>query len=363
MPLDGPILHVAGARPNFPKLAPVYNALADSRVSQFLVHTGQHFDDALSGVFFRQLGLPEPDVNLGIGSGARGVSAIARMMTALEEVVTELAPKCVVVYGDVNSTVAAALVAVSQDVEIAHVEAGLRSRDRRMPEEINRVVTDHLATIHFVTSQDAVDNLAAEGIGGERVHFVGNTMIDSLLGNLDRFDTRAIVERYGLPNEYCVVTMHRPSNVDHASDAQAIVRAIHSIADQVPVVFPMHPRGASQLREAGIESHPAVQVTEPLGYVEFMGLVRGARLVVTDSGGVQEETTIFGVPCLTLRENTERPVTITHGTNRLVGRDDVSNQAARILSESRAEWPRPPLWDGRSGRRVADLLLQDLGSR
>lgn len=354
------VVHVAGARPNFPKLGPVYRALGQLGAEQKLVHTGQHFDDALSGVFFRQLEIPEPDFNLGVGSGS-GSQTIARIMLEIEPLLQSLDPACVIVYGDVNSTVAAAMVAVKLGVSVAHVEAGLRSFDRGMPEEINRVVTDQLSEVHFVTSEEALTNLQREGIAGDGVHFVGNPMIDTLLDNLHRFSPDDICARLGIPGDYAVATLHRPSNVDRAADARAVVQVIHEVADQIDLVLPAHPRGRGNLLAAGLDRHERVHVVDPLGYVEFMGLVRGARMVVTDSGGVQEETTIFRVPCLTLRENTERPVTITHGTNRLVKREGLSETARAVLSSRRLDAQVPPLWDGHAGQRIARSLKERYG--
>jgi UDP-N-acetylglucosamine 2-epimerase (non-hydrolysing) len=283
------------------------------------------------------------------------------MLTGLEDVFTDLRPALVVVYGDVNSTVAAALVAAKLDIGLAHVEAGLRSFDRTMPEEINRVVTDRLADLLLATSADAVAHLAAEGVPASRIHLVGNPMIDTLLAHLDRFDVAAARERHGLTGRYIVATLHRPGNVDLAEDAATLVKALHAVADQAQVVLPLHPRGRDRLREAGLFDHPAVRVVDPLGYVEFLGLVNGADVVVTDSGGVQEETTVLGVPCLTIRPNTERPVTITHGTNQLVTRDSLAEDVDFCLRAGRpSAWPTPPLWDGRAGERIASVIATAL---
>ena len=351
-----PVLHVTGARPNFPKAAPVLRALDRRGVPQRLVHTGQHHDERLFEVFFRQLGLPEPDIDLGVGSGSHA-GQTAAMMTGLEEVFARLSPGLVVVYGDVNSTLAAALVAAKLGIPLAHVEAGLRSFDRTMPEEINRVVTDRLANLLLATSADAVAHLAAEGVVPAAIHLVGNPMIDTLLANLDRFDVAAARSRHGLDGPYVVATLHRPSNVDSPVDAAALASAVHAVADMAEVVLPLHPRGRDRLRSAGMFDHPRVRVTEPLGYVEFLGLVNGADAVITDSGGVQEETTVLGVPCLTVRPNTERPVTITHGTNRLVTRGELAASVERCLRAGRpSSWPLPPLWDGHAGERIAALI-------
>jgi UDP-N-acetylglucosamine 2-epimerase (non-hydrolysing) len=361
--MSGPVLHVTGARPNFPKAAPVLRALDSLGVPQRLLHTGQHYGEQMFEVFFRQLGLPAPDINLGVGSGthARQTAAI---MTGLEDVLTELRPALVVVYGDVNSTVAAALVAAKLGVPVAHVEAGLRSFDATMPEEINRMVTDRLSDLLFATSPDAVAHLGNEGVPAGRIHLVGNPMIDTLLANLDRFDEPAARATHGLDGQYVVATLHRPANVDDAGDAAALVKALHAVAAQAPVVLPLHPRGRDSLRRAGLFDHPGVRVIDPLGYVEFLGLVRGAAAVVTDSGGVQEETTMLGVPCLTIRPNTERPVTITHGTNRLVTRERLADEVEHCLAAGRPQtWPTPPLWDGGAGARIAGVIRQFLDRR
>jgi UDP-N-acetylglucosamine 2-epimerase (non-hydrolysing) len=350
------VLHVTGARPNFPKAAPVIHALTALGVPQELVHTGQHYDERMSDVFFRQLGLPLPDVDLGVGSGSHARQTAA-IMTGLEELFDHRHPALVVVYGDVNSTAAAALVAAKQQIPLAHVEAGLRSFDRSMPEEINRIVTDRLSDLLFTTSTDAIAHLGNEGTDPSKIHFVGNPMIDTLLANLDRFDVAKARADHSLPSRYVVATLHRPSNVDDPADATALVKAMHAVGDQVDVVLPLHPRGRAQLDAAGLFGHPRLRVVEPLGYVEFLGLVRGADAVVTDSGGVQEETTILGVPCLTLRPNTERPVTITQGTNQLVTREALAEAVAECLRVDRSEsWPVPPLWDGRAGERIADII-------
>lgn len=348
------VLHVTGARPNFPKAAPVIRALGALGVPQLLVHTGQHYDDRMSEVFFRELALPRPDVNLGVGSGSQARQTAA-IMTALEDVLSERRPGLVVVYGDVNSTVAAALVAAKMQIPLAHVEAGLRSFDPSMPEEVNRVVTDRLADVLLATSADAVAHLGNEGVAPARIHLVGNPMIDTLLSVVDRLDATPVPEVLGGP--YAVATLHRPGNVDDPADVADLVSAMHGVADQVRVVLPLHPRGRERLVAAGLLEHPAMTVVEPLGYLDFMSLVRGAELVVTDSGGVQEETTVLGVPCLTLRPNTERPVTITHGTNQLVRRSELREVARGVLAAGRPEtWPVPPLWDGRAGERIAQIL-------
>ncbi|MFF4878506.1 non-hydrolyzing UDP-N-acetylglucosamine 2-epimerase [Micromonospora sp. NPDC000668] len=325
-------------------------------IRQQLVHTGQHYDERMSEVFFRQLGLPEPDINLGVGSGSHA-SQTAAVMTGLEELMLAARPALTVVYGDVNSALAAALVAAKLGIPVAHVEAGLRSFDRTMPEEINRIVVDHVSDLLFATSPDAVSHLDDEGIAAEKVHLVGNPMIDTLLANLDRFDVNGIRTALSLPDRYIVATLHRPGNVDDAADVVDLVKAMHAVADQLPVILPLHPRGQRHLEDAGLLSHRALRVIEPLGYLEFVSLVRGAAVVVTDSGGVQEETTMLGVPCLTLRPNTERPITITNGTNRLVTRAALADAVASMVAAGRpAVWPTPPLWDGTAGERIAGVI-------
>ena len=358
------VAHVVGARPNFMKAAPVLGALDAAGVAQRLIHTGQHYTAGMSDVFFAELGLPEPDVNLGVGSGSHGTQTGA-LMVALERELAANRPALVVVYGDVNSTLAAALVAAKMGIAFAHVEAGLRSFDRAMPEEVNRVVTDLLADVLFTTSPEAADNLAAEGVDPARVHFVGNPMIDTLLRERDRFDAAEIRSRLGIAGDYGVVTLHRPSNVDDPVAARRVAAALNSLSRTVPLVIPLHPRGREGLATAGLVDTERTCIIDPLGYVDFMSLVVGARLVATDSGGVQEETTILGVPCLTMRENTERPITITHGTNQLVEPEALVEVAERVLAPGGdrdvAPPPEPPpLWDGRAGERIAAVIAATL---
>ncbi|WP_236551651.1 non-hydrolyzing UDP-N-acetylglucosamine 2-epimerase [Aeromicrobium sp. 9AM] len=354
------VVHVTGARPNFPKAAPVIRALSDRGIRQVLVHTGQHYDREMSQVFFEQLGLPEPDVNLGVGSGSHA-SQTAKVMVALEDMFLTDRPDLVVVYGDVNSTLAASLVAAKLDIQVAHVEAGLRSFDRTMPEEVNRIVTDSLAQLLFTTSADANVHLGTEGVAADKIHFVGNPMIDTLLANLELFDAEAARQDLGLTGPYVVATLHRPSNVDDADRATEIVAALHKIADHASVVIPLHPRGRAALERAGLMDHAGVKVIEPLGYVEFIGLLRGGAAVITDSGGVQEETTVLGIPCLTLRPNTERPITISHGTNQLVDLDTLVPRTIEALGPREARHQVvPPLWDGHAGPRIAAVIADHL---
>jgi UDP-N-acetylglucosamine 2-epimerase (non-hydrolysing) len=356
--MRAPITHVLGARPNFMKAAPVIRALTALGHEQRIVHTGQHYDERMSSVFFDQLGLPAPDVNLGVGSASHAVQT-AEVMTGMEREFTENSPALAVVYGDVNSTLGAALAGVKLGVPFAHVEAGLRSFDDTMPEEINRRLTDQLCVLLFATSPEAIGHLTAAGRPGESVFFTGNPMIDTLLVNLDRFDTDAARASLGLPARYVLATLHRPANVDQPSVARALVQALHSVAVSVDVVIPVHPRGRAALTAAGLDAHPRIHVLDPLGYLEFMALVRGAAAVITDSGGVQEETTLLRVPCLTLRPNTERPVTLTSGSNRLVSPADLPSLAELVLKAC-ADGPYtgelPPLWDGKAGPRIASVI-------
>jgi len=351
-------LHIVGARPNFIKAAPVISALKEAGADPLLVHTGQHYEPALSHVFFDQLGLPEPDRNLGVGSGSHAAQTAA-LLVALEELVMEIEPDRVVVYGDINSTLAGSLVASKLHVPVAHVEAGLRSFDRSMPEEINRIVTDALSDLHFTTSPEAANHLAREGLDPAGVHFVGNPMIDTLLRFRERLDVDSAKARFGLDGDYAVCTLHRPANVDDLERATTLVSALRRVAKEVPILLPLHPRGKETLQKAGLFDVPGLEVREPLGYLEFMALVSGAALVMTDSGGIQEETTVLGVPCLTLRENTERPITVEMGTNRLVGHDaDLIYDAAVEALASPPPSEVPPLWDGEAGKRIAKILYR-----
>ena len=355
--MDSPIAHIVGARPNFMKAAPVFRALSARGLRQLLIHTGQHYDAALSDIFFRELDLPEPDRNLGVGSGSHATQTAA-MMVALEPLLLEHDPSLVVVYGDVNSTIAAALVAAKLCIPLAHVEAGLRSFDDTMPEEINRRVTDLLSDLLFVTAPEGLVNLRAAGVAADRIHFVGNPMIDTLLANLGRLDSAGPKADFRLPERYAVATIHRPSNVDSPRAAGRIAEMLAGLAGIVDVVLPLHPRGRQALEEAGLKATSRLRVIEPLGYLDFIALVRGSTLVVTDSGGIQEETTVLQIPCLTVRRNTDRPITVTHGTNRLVEPEGVVPAASSILE---GEWTSPPdlppLWDGHAGERIAEVVV------
>jgi UDP-N-acetylglucosamine 2-epimerase (non-hydrolysing) len=368
------IILVAGARPNFMKIAPLMAEFqARPEITPILVHTGQHYDRAMSGLFFQQLGIPEPDVNLGVGSASQAVQT-AEIMQAFEPVILAEKPDAVLVVGDVNSTIACGLVAVKLGAKLIHVEAGLRSFDRTMPEEINRLLTDAISDVLFCSEQSGVDNLRREGVPDKKIHMVGNVMIDTLLKNREKAAESLILDELGLAEgrPYAVVTLHRPSNVDDPAMLGRIMGALDMIAREMPVVFPVHPRTRAML-ESAPSSRPSyakgkggIKLVEPLGYLDFLKLMTRARVVLTDSGGIQEETTILGTPCLSLRENTERPVTLEMGTNRLVGSDP-----AKILEAYReviaAPYPvrdsgntpprTPPLWDGRAAQRIADILL------
>jgi len=350
------ILHVVGARPNFMKAAPVMRALENlSETRQTLVHTGQHYDKNLSEVFFSQLEIPEPDANLGVGSGSQARQT-AEIMSRLEPLVVNYRPDVVLVYGDVNSTLAAALVCSKLLVRIGHVEAGLRSFDRTMPEEINRLVTDRLADLLFTPSEDGDINLKHEGVPEEKIYRVGNVMIDSLARLLPRASE---CPKDGLPDRYALVTLHRPSNVDDSASLSSILKLLLEVNEQLEVVFPVHPRTRQSIEKIGVNIQ-MLHLLEPLPYIEFLALQSRAVVVITDSGGVQEETTYLGVPCLTLRSNTERPVTVTLGTNVLVGQDGrkLRFELSRILEGKSKTGTIPPLWDGHAGDRIRGILSQ-----
>ncbi|MFJ3803568.1 non-hydrolyzing UDP-N-acetylglucosamine 2-epimerase [Streptomyces sp. NPDC090088] len=347
---------VAGARPNYMKIKPVMDALERRDTEVLLVHTGQHYDPAMNDVFFTDLGIRPPDRFLGVGSGSHAEQT-GRVMTAFEPLLAEVGPDVVVVVGDINSTLACALVTAKAGPLLAHVEAGLRSRDWSMPEEVNRVATDRVSDYLLAPSPDAVDNLRAEGYREDQIHLVGNVMIDTLLANLDRARASDVLDRYGLAGgEFGLVTLHRPANVDDPEVLTGLLKALGEIAGRLPLVLPVHPRAAGRLAEIGVPG--GVRLVPPAGYLDFIALQDSARVVLTDSGGVQEETTALGVPCVTLRDNTERPVTVEQGTNVLAGRDP-----ARITATVNAVLDRPPaprrpdLWDGRASDRIAEVLL------
>ena len=371
------VVHVVGARPNFMKVAPTMREMSrdPSRFQQVLVHTGQHYDDNMSGLFFEELALPRPDVYLGVGSGTHAQQT-ARVMTSFEPVLLDQRPDWVFVVGDVNSTLACALTAAKMGVKVAHVEAGLRSFDRTMPEEYNRVLTDHVADLLLTHSRDASENLLREGVSAESVHFVGNVMIDTLVRLLpkasERWRSESLLRlNVNRSDPYLLVTLHRPSNVDNMDTLQRILAALREVAGDLPIIFPVHPRTRGKLAEYGLQDAISedrrLRLTEPLGYLDFLALERDAALVLTDSGGVQEETTYLGVPCLTVRSNTERPITITHGTNRLVAEDpdtliEVIRETLSDDSGLNTAHEPPELWDGRAAERIAEVMRRSMSS-
>jgi len=351
------LIHVVGARPNFMKAAPAIRAIAPyGDIQQLIVHTGQHYDVNMSDIFFAELGMPPPHFNLQVGSGSHAQQTAA-IMSRFEPVVLETRPDLVVVYGDVNSTVAAALVAAKLEIPIAHVEAGLRSFDKSMPEEINRLLTDQLAELLLTPSADADENLLREGIDPEKIFLVGNVMIDTLLRLLPKAKERIPAN---LPSRYCLVTLHRPSNVDDIVFLREFLPALAEISRDIPVIFPVHPRTKQRIAESGlhVSASRSFQLTEPLSYLEFLGLQSNAEIVITDSGGIQEETTYLGIPCLTVRENTERPITTTLGTNVLIGRSTIRlrEEVAIIIAGGGKNGSRPPLWDGHAAERIAQRI-------
>lgn len=359
------VVHVVGARPNFVKIAPIVEAMnrGPNLFTSVVVHTGQHYDFAMSEAFFRDLELPEPHRYLGVGSGSHATQTAA-IMSSFEPVVLEERPDWVLVVGDVNSTLACALVCVKLGIRVAHVEAGLRSRDRTMPEEINRLLTDQIADLLFTPSSDANENLRAEGIPEERVHFVGNVMIDSLFRHAERAETSNIRQTLRIADsDYAVLTLHRPSSVDDYRTLTSIIEALEFISERVRIVFPAHPRSRKTITEFGLTNRmkemKGLQMVEPLGYLDFLRLYSGARLVLTDSGGIQEETTALGIPCLTLRDQTERPITVEMGTNLVVGTEPtrIISAALSVLDGVRQGCPPSiPLWDGRAAERIVEIL-------
>jgi len=359
------IVNVVGARPNLIKIAPLMSAYAGyPSIEALLVHTGQHYDETMSELFFEQLGIPVPDINLEVGSASHAVQT-AEIMKAFEGVLVDHRPDVVLVVGDVNSTIACGLVAVKLGIRLVHVEAGLRSRDRTMPEEINRILTDAISDLLFCTEQSGVDNLIAEGVPRNRIHLVGNVMIDTLLKNKQLADRSPVLDDLGLERRrYAVLTLHRPSNVDDPATFDRILDALEVVQRELPIVFPVHPRTRRILADSPLgrrsEAMPGLRLLDPIGFLDFLKLMSDARIVLTDSGGIQEETTILKVPCLTLRENTERPITTEIGSNRIVGTD-----TARILDAFRAVMDGkgppckvPPMWDGSAAKRITKILLQ-----
>ena len=359
------IINVVGARPNLPKIAPLMREMRrHPEIEPILVHTGQHYDERLSDVFFRQMGIPAPEVNLEVGSGSHAAQT-AEVLKRVEPVLIEHKPDIVIVVGDVNSTIAVSLAAVKLGIRVAHVEAGLRSFDRTMPEEINRILTDAIADILFVTEEDAIKHLLTEGRPRSAIHLVGNVMIDSVRHFLPIAQKSTIGGELGLVDSerwrrFAVLTLHRPSNVDSVEKLTELMSAIEAVANELPVIFPVHPRTKLRLAEGGAIPSPGLRLIDPLGYLDFLCLLSKATLALTDSGGIQEETTALGVPCLTLRENTERPITISQGTNLLVGSDpaQIIRAARDILAGNSKAGRIPPLWDGKAAERIVEILLR-----
>ncbi len=361
------IINVAGARPNFMKIAPLMEAYRRCKeIEPILVHTGQHYDEKMSALFFRELEIPEPDINLGVGSGSHAVQT-AEIMRGFEKVVLDFKPDAVLVVGDVNSTIACGLVAVKLGVRLVHVEAGLRSRDRSMPEEINRVLTDSISDLLFCTESAGQENLLGEGVPAERIFLVGNVMIDTLLRHRRKAEASAILAELELAaGRYAVLTLHRPSNVDDPQVLCGLLEAVDVVQRDMPIVFPVHPRTRANLARMGlqgrVEAMRNLRLIDPAGYLDFLKLTSCARLVLTDSGGIQEETTILKVPCITLRESTERPATASVGSNHIAGTQPERILAAyrAAMAEDPATYQVPPLWDGRAAERIADILAQKL---
>lgn len=360
------IVNVVGARPNLMKIGPImeaYRLYPD--IEPALIHTGQHYDPNMSQLFFEQLGIPKPDVNLGVGSGRHGAQTAA-IMQAFEPVLESLGADAVVVVGDVNGTMACGLVAAKMGIPVVHVEAGLRSFDRTMPEEVNRIVTDSISEILLCSEESGVRNLEKEGVDSDRIHFVGNVMIDALMSHREHADRSTILSQTGVAKGgYALVTLHRPSNVDERETLDGLIGVMEYVGRQLPIVFPMHPRTKNSLERFGLRERLAaanIKLLPPLGYLDFLKLTSDARIVLTDSGGIQEETTVLGVPCLTLRHNTERPVTVELGTNRVVGNDpdDVIKAFDEAIKIENTLLAPPPLWDGNAARRIVEVLAREL---
>jgi len=374
MPNKLKILNIVGARPNFMKIAPLVRAMnAQPRIEHLLVHTGQHYDERMSKSFFEDLNLPEPDINLGVGSGSHAEQT-ARIMVASEKIFLQEEPDLVIVVGDVNSTMACAITAKKLNIKVAHVEAGLRSHDMTMPEEINRLCTDVLSDYLFTTDDFANQNLFAEGVSQEKVFFVGNVMIDTLMTHFDKAKRLDVWRRFGvMKGNYVALTMHRPANVDDRVVFSRILKALQKIAETLPIIFPIHPRTDRMLHSFGLQNqvrslaeyrgniNSGIWTCEPLGYLDFLSLYMNARLVLTDSGGLQEETSVLGIPCLTMRPNTERPITVTLGTNEVVGNDPdiILKSANDVLQGNYRKGRIPPKWDGKAGKRIVDILARE----
>ena len=361
------ILNVAGARPNFMKIAPLMKTMEDDAdIQPILVHTGQHYDEKMSKLFFEELQIPKPDIDLEVGSASHSVQT-AKIMMAFEQVLLQERPDLVLVVGDVNSTIGCALPAVKLHIPVAHVEAGLRSFDREMPEEINRVLTDSISDYLFVTELSGERNLLKEGIPKEKIYFVGNVMIDTLIANKAKADQSGILDTLSLrPGEYALLTLHRPSNVDVRETFIKILDALDEVQTRLPIIFPIHPRTRKRIDEFGlttrVESMTHLRLLDPLGYLDFLKLTAESKLVLTDSGGIQEETTILKVPCVTLRENTERPVTVDKGTNVIVGTDTkrIIEESLKVLNGKVILSKMPDLWDGKAAGRIVDILKEQL---
>jgi len=363
------IVNVVGARPNFMKIAPLMDVYKnDNRIEPILVHTGQHYDEKMSDLFFRELGIPEPDINLEVGSASHAVQT-AEIMKAFEQVVLDHQPDVVLVVGDVNSTIACGMVAVKLGVKLVHVEAGLRSGDRSMPEEINRVLTDSISDLLFCTEQSGIDNLLSEGVSHEKIHMVGHVMIDTLLKNLKRAGSSTILDdlrqSHGIDGDaFAVLTMHRPSNVDDPVTFSRILDALEVVQKDLPIIFPIHPRTRKNLSSMGLQSRieglKNFHLLDPIGYIDFLKLTSSAKLVLTDSGGIQEETTVLKIPCITLRKNTERPITAEIGSNQIVGTDTqkILEAYRNAVSGNWREPQIPPLWDGNAAQRIVKIMLE-----
>jgi UDP-N-acetylglucosamine 2-epimerase (non-hydrolysing) len=372
------ILSIVGARPNFMKIAPLCEQFSKKGIPHVLVHTGQHYDHRMSKLFFEELGIPKPDKDLGVGSGTQAEQT-GEIIKRLEPVLLEEKPSLMIVVGDVTSTMAATITAAKLGIPVAHVESGLRSFDRTMPEEINRLLTDSIADYHFTTEESANNNLKREGVASNRIFFVGNTMIDTLLKHVEGASRSAIHHDLGVVSgRYAVITLHRPANVDERENLSLILESLHELAHHLTFVFPIHPRTRKKIHEFGLEHLVAempeasatgrdkkgILLTDPLGYLDFLKLTKDAKMVFTDSGGIQEETTVLGIPCVTLRENTERPVTVTSGTNILVGvdREKIISEGMKRINGYCCQGSIPPLWDGHAAERIVDKIIQIFAS-